>query len=366
MLLLFLFGLTLPGVSSQGDRVFYYDARSLSLGGVSIVLEVPDNPASMGMLGEKSVFVSGRLATQNERRGLRVYDSYGNNIGISTVTNNTATFPSLGTSGIVFPFKMLRLGLLYAPVWDYNYNYRYEQRDDFYQIVRIDEHSHRGYVHSISPMFSFQYKFINLGVSYGFLIGKWSIEEKVMIPQAEDTIETQETNFSGNIARVGFVLAPGFNFRLAYTYQHEYELEDVGFSYPATHSLGIMYQPPGRIPTKFVAQVDLETWGPDTLDFILDDRSIFVYKIGVEHMILGRYALRYGFCVFPDYVQPAIWTTNLTLGFGLSAGMFTLDLGYGYGKRDFLNSDFDSFDVGTNYKFDETNHQLLISAGFRF
>ena len=87
MLLLFLFGLTLPGVSSQGDRIFYRDARSLSLGGVSIVLEIPDNPASMGMVNEKSVFVSGMLVTQNERRGLRVYDSYGNNIGITYLRN---------------------------------------------------------------------------------------------------------------------------------------------------------------------------------------------------------------------------------------------------------------------------------------
>ncbi|KPK64857.1 hypothetical protein AMJ83_01420 [candidate division WOR_3 bacterium SM23_42] len=366
MLLLFLASLTLPGISSQGDRIFYHDARSLSLGGVSIVLGMPDNPASMGLMNEKRVFVSGWFVVQNERRGLRVYDSYGNNIGISTVTNNTATYPSVGPSGIVFPFRALRFGLRYAPVWDYDYYYRYEQRDDFYQIVRIDEHSYRGYTHSISPMFSFKYNFINIGVEYGFLLGNWSKEEKIIVPQTADSIEAQETDFSGNKVRVGFVLAPDLSFRFAYTYQHEYELVDLGFSFPTTHSLGIMYQPPGRIPTKFVGQIDLETWGPVILGFAVDDRPIFVYKIGVEHMILGRYALRYGFCIFPDYMEPAIWTTTLTLGFGLNTGTFSLDLGYGYGKRDFLNSDFYSFDVGTNYKFDETTHQLLISIGLRF
>lgn len=365
-MLLFLISLTIPGISGQGDRIFYYDARSLSLGGVSIVLEIPGNPASMGLENEKRVSVSGRFAVQNERRGLRVYDSYGNNIGVSTVTNNTAYYPGVGSSSIVFPLKTLRVGLSYAPVWNYDYYYRYEQRDDFYQIVRVDELSHRGNAYSISPMLSFKYGFVNIGVEYGFLVGKWSVEEKVIIPNITDTIETQQTDFNGNMLRVGFVLAPNLNFRFAYTYQHEYELTDLGFSYPTTHSLGIMYQPPGRIPTKFVGQVEVEMWGPAILGFFVDAKPIVIYKIGIEHMLLGKYALRYGFCVFPDYMQRAIWTTNLTLGFGLNAGKFSLDLGYGYGKRDYLNSDFDSFDVGTNYKFDETTHQLLISTGFRF
>jgi hypothetical protein len=117
-----------------------------------------------------------------------------------------------------------------------------------------------------------------------------------------------------------------------------------------------MYGPPGKVPTKFVAQVDMEMW----------DENIFSYKFGVEHMILNRYRLRYGFCIFPDYEQPVIWTTNLTVGFGIVSERYMLDIGYGYGKRDYQAFDFETFDVGNNYRFDETTNNLLISAGIYF
>ncbi len=366
MLLLILVSLTLPGISSHGDRIFYHDARSLALGGVSGVLENSYNPAAMGFVDDRTVYVSGWLANQNERRGLRVYDSYGNNIGISTVANNTRTNLSFGPSSMILPFKMLRFGLQYAPVWDYNYYYHYEQRDDFYQLIRIEEQRYHGYVHAFSPLFALRYSFASVGIEYSFLRGTWSREDRVIIPQVADSVDQQEMKFEGNKVRIGVALAPGTNFRFSYMYQSGYDLDDGDFAYPDVHSAAIMYQPPGRIPTKFLAQVDLEMWGPATLNLLDENQPIVIYKLGVEHMISGRYALRYGFCVFPDYEQPAIWTTNLTLGFGLNAGRYFFDIGYAYGKRDYLNSDFPTFDVGTNYKFDETTHTLQVSTGLSF
>ncbi|MGB7053798.1 MAG: hypothetical protein WBE28_00590, partial [bacterium] len=345
---------------------FYHDARSLALGGVSIVLEHPSNPATMGFIDDRRLLASGWFTIQNERRGLRVYDSFGNNIGIRTVTNNTSTNVSVGPSTVVIPFKMLRFGLQYTPVWDYNYYYRYEQRDDFYQLIRIDEQEYRGIVFALSPLFAFKYSFVSIGIEYSFLRGTWIKENKVIIPQLADSIDQEETELNGNKAKVGVVFAPSPNFRFSYVYQIKHDLDDVGFTYPNVHSLAIMYQPPGRIPTKFLAQVDFEMWGPIIFGTVVDEYPIVIYKVGVEHMILGRYALRYGFCIFPDYEQRAVWTTNLTLGFGASVGRYFFDIGYGYGKRDYLNSDFPTFDVGTNYMFDETTHNLLISTGVSF
>ena len=356
MFILLIINLTLPGISSQGDRLFYHDARSLGLGGVSIVLEHPANPATMGLIASRRVYASGWITVQNERRGLRVYDSFGNNIGIRTVTNNTSTGVSAGPSTVVVPFKMLRLGLQYAPVWDYNYYYRYEQRDDFYQLIRIDEQTHGGYAHSFTPLLGFQYRFVSVGAAYSILRGTWSGENRVIIPGMEDSIDVAETQFDGSRLRVGCAIVPSLHFRIGYTYCAAYDLADVEFTYPDVHALAIMYQPPGRIPTKFIGQVELEMW----------DENILIYKVGVEHMIMGRYALRYGFCIFPDYEERAIWTTNLTVGVGATMGRYFLDIGYGYGKRDYLNSDFQTFDVGTNYKFDETTHNFLVTTGISF
>ncbi len=358
--LFFLIGLTLPGVSSQGDRIFYYDARSMALGGVSIVLENAANPASMSLFSRRTIELSGLLNVQGENRGLRVYDSFGNNIGIATVAKNTTSYLNPGASFLVFPLNMLRLGLQYAPVWDHNYNYLEEHRDDFYQVVRIDELSYRGYVHAVSPTIAIRYKFFGFGVENAFLFGKASMEKTVIIPQLTDSVDREEINFSGNRIKVGLSITPTMNFRAAYTYQHQYGLEDLDSEYPEIHSLGVMYQPPGRIPTKFVAQIEAEMWEG------VEDNNILIYKIGIEHMILRKYYLRYGFCVFPDYVQSVIWTTNLTLGFGLKTGSYSFDLGYCYGKRDYLASDYMNLGLIENYKFDETTHHFLISTGIQF
>ena len=360
-LIIYIAGLTLPGVSFEGDRIFYHDARSLSLGGVSIVLENAANPASMTFFAKKSIQLSGLLAVQNENRGLRVYDSYGNNIGIATVAKSTGTYFNPGACYFVFPMRMIRLGFQYAPVWDYNYSFREEHRDDFYQIVRIDELTHRGYVQAVSPAVAFSYMFISIGVENAFLLGNRVMEETIIIPQVADTVSREETTLDGNRVKFGISITPALNFRIAYTYQHQYELADAGYEYPQTHSFGVMYQPPGRIPTKFVAQVEAEMWKG------IKDNNIYVYKVGVEHMILRRYHLRYGFCIFPDYTQSAIWTTNLTLGFGLFAGSYSFDIGYCYGKRDYLAADYYmALDLVENYKFDETTHHFVISTGIQF
>jgi hypothetical protein len=366
MLLFFILNLTLPGVSAQGDRIYYSDARSLSLGGASVVLEGAYNPAAMGMVNDRMLQASGCYVIGNERRGLRVYDSYGNNIGIATKANNTSTTARPGPIALIFPFKMLRLGLSYENVWDFRYYYRYEQRDDFYQLVRIDETDDNGYLWAFAPKMSISYSSFSLGLEYGIVSGKWHQEDRIVIPQAADSIEIQETEFSGNKIKVGIAFVPNLHFRISYLYQRKYVVDDIGFAYPDVHSLGIMYQPPGRIPTKFLAQVDVEMWDPGEVSALVDSQPLFTYRIGVEHTIISRYALRYGFCIFPDYIQRAVWTTNLTLGFGVQAGRFTFDVGYAYGKRDYMNSDFQTFDVGTNYKFDETTHNILLTAGVSF
>ena len=353
-------GFTLPGISSQGDRVFYHDARSMALGGVSIVLESGSNPASMALIDERTILLSGIAALQNERRGLRVYDSYGNNIGIATIANNTSSYTNPGPCAFVFPIKFLRVGVQYVPMWDYNYYYREEHRDDFYQLVRTDELSWTGNIFTVSPMVSLQYRFVSIGVTQGFLFGEWLSERTVIIPDLPDTVYQDQGELTGSETKVGISIAPGINFRFAYTYSHEYEIDEGGTAYPSIHSVGLMYQPAGRVPTKFVGQIDYEMWEG------IADKDILLYRIGVEHLILMKYNLRYGFCIYPDYTQPAVWTTNLTLGCGMKSGMYSFDIGYAYGKRDYQSSDFPLLDLSEDYKFSETAHHISVTAGIRF
>ena len=360
MLILLIINFSLPGALNQGDRVFYFSARSLGIGGISDVLENGDNPAGSGLIRENFFFASAALASSNEKRGLRVYDSYGNNMGISTLSNNTSTNYNFAACALVIPLKSLRLGFKYRPIWDFNYFYRKEYRDDFYQITKIVEHKHTGDVHSVAPTIGFNYRFLNIGIEEKFLFGRNNREDKVIIPGTSDSISQSEMELSGTTMKLGAIMSPNLHFCLSYSYSLSYTLENEDgedLKYPVAHSFGFMYQPAGRVPTKFLGEVAYENW----------TEPIIIYKFGMEHYILNNFTMRYGFCYFPDYEQRQIWTTVLTFGLGLKTGQSFFDLGFAYGKRDYSNSDFGGLDEELeNLRFDESTSHFVLSGGFTF
>lgn len=359
MLLLVIVQLTLPGVMNTGDRVFYHDARSCALGGVMVVLEHSPNPSAMGLSKNVSISVSGALVSANEKRGLRVYDSYGNNIGISTVTNTTFTRPSPSACTFVFPLHFMRTGFQFVPVWDYTYSYHREYRDDFYQVTKIVDREFSGRTYAISPMICLVHSWLNVGVMQRFMYGRRGSREMIIFPDAPDSTTIEEYDLDGMNTQCGLLIAPNIHFRISYMYQFAYRLDagDLlhGDSFPAQHTIGFMYQPPGRIPTRFLGEVGYETW----------EDAVFIYKIGVEHTLRTAYALRYGFCLYPDNTQTAVWTTVLTVGCGIRQTHFSADIGYAYGKRDYTSANYSGLEGSENLVFDESLNTFLLSFTVR-
>ncbi len=360
-LLLLLINFTLPGITYQGDRIFYYDAHSLALGGISIISEHGDNPAATGLVHDLAIFSSAAFISNNEKRGLRVYDSYGNNMGISTISNNSSTEFGLGASSLVIPVKILRIGFRYLPLWDFGYAYRFEYRDDFYQITQIVEDVYSGSVYSVSPILAVNYKFLSLGFEERFIFGKRSRDYHLTFPNADDSLFQTEAEFDGTTSRFGIVFEPNIHFRFAYAFGLNYTLRssatEDSMHYPNCHSFAALYQPAGRIPTKFLCGIDYENWSD----------AIFIYRVGIEHTILARYALRYGFCIFPDYNDASIWTTALSFGLGINNQDYYLDFGFAYGKRDYSSLDFSAIELDQgNLEFNESTSHFLLSGGFSF
>jgi hypothetical protein len=294
-----------------------------------------------------------------ENRGLRVYDSYGNNIGIRSVASNGFEYADLGPCGLLVPLKSLRAGVKYQRLWDFNYTYEHQFLDDFYQITRIEQDNHSGQVDGLAPLAAFHYRSLNLGVEGDFLFGRKQEQHRVMTPGVSDTITGSESRFSGKRVKIGLLIMTSLHFRLGYCYAGQCEMEGEDSSalvYPAAHTLGFFYQPAGRVPTRFMAEVVREE----------HDVPLHIYKFGIEHTIVHRFALRYGFCVFPDPAEPAIWTTVLTLGFGLNAAQYHFDLGYGHARRNYANTDFGGLDIDGRYFFDESIGHIVLSGGVQF
>jgi hypothetical protein len=352
-ILIFLFGFTLPGVLTQGDPVFYYDARSLGLGGNTTVLENGLNPASICLIDKILFFTGGFIFEQMERRGLRVYDSYGNNIGISTISVAHTRTLNFNPSGFVIPIKFFRAGARYYQIFDFNYQFYHEYRDDFYQIIKIVDNSYTGSLNIIAPLIGLTYKPLSVGLEPGFVFGKVESELRTVLSN-DDSISTEIRNLYGNGLSFGIILTPSSHLRFAYFYRGSFQVNgDDTLKYPSFHNFGFYYQPPHRIPTKFVSEINYEFWREPLIN----------YKFGIEHTILYDYFLRYGFSLIPDYNERAIWTTNLTLGLGVRLKNYYFDVGYAYGKRDYSNYDFGGLGIEQKLIFDETQNHFILSFG---
>uniref|UniRef100_A0A7V0Z651 Uncharacterized protein n=1 Tax=candidate division WOR-3 bacterium TaxID=2052148 RepID=A0A7V0Z651_UNCW3 len=357
MLLFFIVNFTLPGVSYQGDPVFYYDARSLGLGGNGTVIENTFNPATICLSEKIQLKLSGFLYEGTEKRGLRVYDSYGNNIGISTFSVCQTSFLDLGPASLVVPIKILRFGLKNYRMYDFSYYFHHTYRDYFYQIIKTVDNTYDGALNSLAPMLGISYKGVNIGLENDFMYGSIKSELKTFYPSAEDSIKSNKKNLSGNGFKAGIIYAPSIYVRVAYFFENKFEVsvENEKIEYPVCHNAGFYYQPPYHIPTKFVIEFNYRSW----------DKPIYCYKFGVEHTVLYNYSLRYGFSLYPDYNQPAVWTTNITLGLGGQFKNYDFDVGLSFGKRDYANTDFGGLGIEEKYIFDETNIHYILSFGFK-
>ncbi|MEO0095893.1 MAG: hypothetical protein ABIL18_06820 [candidate division WOR-3 bacterium] len=357
MLLLLILNFTLPGVSSQGDFVYYYDARSLGVGGNTTILENGLNPATIGLSEKIQINFSGFLYEGTEKRGLRVYDSYGNNIGISTVSVCQTSFLDLGPASVIVPIKFFSLGVKHYRMYDFRYYFNQTYRDNFYQIVKIVDNKYTGAVNALAPMVGVSYKGVSMGFESDFIYGAINNELKTIYPAAEDSIKRDSKNLSGTGFKFGIMYAPSLYIRIAYFLENKFKVfaESDTFEYPMGHNIGFYYQPPYRIPTKFAMEINYKMW----------DEAIYFYKFGVEHTVLYNYAVRYGFCLYPDYNQNAIWTTNLTLGLGGQFKNYCFDVGFSLGKRDYANTDFGGLGIEEKYIFDETNIHYILSFGFK-
>jgi len=353
-LLLILF-LSLPGVNNLGDRVYYVDGRSLSLGGISSLISSGNNPACFCLIDRISLSITPSYARTSEHRGLRVYDSYGNNIGVSTISKSTDGNIGVAAGAAVIPIKGFRAGFQYAPLWAFDYYYRREYRDDFFQLFRVEIHEYTGSLYSLAPALSFAYKFLSIGIREDFIQGNKDALITIVKPDLPDSVIQQNESFEGKLTRAGIMIKPNEHLALAYSYSSEHSVDcketALRLNYPASHTIGCSYQPAARIPTRFYGEYCREMWS----------NALNIYKIGIEHMIVQNYSIRYGFCVFPDYKQSAIWTTVLSIGGGYQTKKINFDIAYSYNKRDYSSNDFTSLKDLGNIEIDESSSIFLIS-----
>src|SRR4030042_1025476 len=187
ILLLWIISFTFPGSIYSGDRIFYYDARSMASGGASVVNANGVNPAVFPENRFRVNFIYNPVFT-SEKRGLRVYDSYGNNMGISTIDENVTSTDQYCGSLAIMPLNSFYLGCRFVPAWNFSYNYRHESRACFYQLQSIEEITNQGAIDDLEPMIGLAIGRISIGVSYIIQYGNIHYRYSLITNSGADSI----------------------------------------------------------------------------------------------------------------------------------------------------------------------------------
>ena len=379
--ILFVAGL---GLSAELPADLYFgralevpDARSVAMGGVTAVAGSPfgfmANPA-LGVLGfdrlaapavpgEKfapAVGLAYRLGLNSEVRTRTVYDFYNNAVGELAIADNFAADALPGPLALSLPLSVLHLGVGLAPHYDYNYSFRQEFRDDFYQLLGRNDLQLSGQVMRADVSIAYDLlRAIGLGAGFAYDFGVRTLQRRDTA--TGDTWQTIESGKPAGIAwNAGLLVHPGrlFRFGLGFEPQTKYSgwSGALAVNDPMKVRLGVCYFAAGRIPAAVMGQVTYADWhGTDTtLSRVLE------FRAGVEHRLLNSVSLRYGFGLLPSPKDQRVQTGLASVGLGFDTDLAHIDLGGSVTRRVF-GSSFLSPALTVDTRIYQTGGELVLS-----
>jgi hypothetical protein len=342
----------LPSDWSYGQALEVADPRSVAMGGATSVIGSPfgflANPA-LGVVGfdrvagpalpddklRPAVGLACRLGLVSEQRTRTVYDNFNNAVGELAIADNFNADALPGPIAVCLPGKVVQLGVGLAPRYDYNYVFRQEFRDGFYQLTGRNDLQLSGQVMRTTVALAYDlFDVVGLGASMVYDFG-----ERALRQRDSTTGDTWLTLASGRPSGLGWsaglLLHPGRSFRMGVGFEPatRYTLwtGEESSSDPLRVKLGAAYFAAGRIPAELAGQVSYVDWhGVDsTLLAVLSIRA------GVEHRLLNNVALRYGFGLLPSPRDATVQSGLASVGLGFDTGFAHFDLGASLQRRVF-------------------------------
>jgi len=367
------FAYTNLGILNFGDPVYVHGGRSIALGltdfSSSIGAEtIFKNPAGMSRFSSPRLFLNFPIAKISERI-IPDNDWSGETGG---VYYNDNTYIKVPEFAVVYPFsKKLKLGAGMREIQNFDYKHKkdvYSGETPQGTLIYDAKGSVNGYNISFSMPF---FKNWNFGFGYEMISGNPDIERK----EISGTFTEEKYSYSGSRNIFSFFKERG-DWNAGFFYIGKANLDyDLTFTsgtlnpqkykgtltMPKTIGFGINYIWGGAVSASFYFDV-IKTYWSD-LNRVYKDRISF--HTGIENEISARVKLRYGMAFIPSYEETSVERVFFTAGIGyyVSASMY-LDVGFAYGKRDYLNQ-WEGSGVSCNGRVDETMDLLSISLDWK-
>jgi hypothetical protein len=349
----------LPADWQLGRTFDLPDAKSVALGGVSAAIGSPfgflanpalaivrfdrfNVPALPETKARPTVGLTGNLGIGSERRTRMTYDIYNNAVGEIAIADNSAASPLAGPIAVQLPLGGLSLGLGMRPVNDFTYSFRQEVRDEFYQLLRVNEQQVSGQLVQAGGAVAYDLAgMVGIGAGLNYSFGERNLDST-----RNDTLSIiHHTQLSGLGINGGLLIHPGNAVRIGVSFEPRIPklgslLVKPGDSAvtaadnPTRAKLGFSYFVAGSAPTGIYLQAGYTAWRDlDTMNL----HSTIDLRAGVEHRLLNNIDLRYGFGLLPSPLDPGIQAGLLSLGVGIETDLAHIDLGGNLTRRMFAN-----------------------------
>ena len=355
-----------------GGRVYTGSARGSAMAEVGWLSEENSfstmlNPATLGFIDSPDVALAYQYFFLHETRAFPAYDSFDGLLGYNVYATNKNFYQNvaLGFATGVLPEALgLSFGIMYSPVYDFNYEYEEEIRDRSTSSQPADELIARAYLIGDGTL-----KAISLGVAkplaedasvglgLDYVFGDYDLIARIGwegdLPETKDMYSASkqsgmrvrlagrfkagprlEFGFEGTsrCAMKGDFSASTANDLLWFlpvpeTGDTTVTYEDVETVYPASFGAGIRFRPRNEFIGLFEVGMKYTAWSDYRSDFYgdFDLNDVFSWHAGVEYVFYSGMPLRFGLLYSPSPKDEDVSEAAFTFGTGYSAYGWSVD-----------------------------------------
>ncbi len=381
-----------------GEKVGTFDARSLAMAGTGLAFgenasALHANPACLADVKVFGVNSSVALVKVDEDRAFPFHDSFDGFVGYNTYAMSSSVYGNYAL-GAVKAFPEMRrfpnLAVAGYPLYDWNYDYFEEVRDDNDRLIGKNVMEHRKGIYAVSAGAAHQaLSWLDVGLAVNFLKANGQFEHRAFSDTiiVQDLQELEADGFSVNLGavaelsqrvRLGFVYRSGA--KLDGTVEHSGKgiaspdsSSKLALTYPHTVALGMEFRPRNDLTTRLNVDVEFTQWSKfeDKSDQTLNYDDVWQLAGGVEHQFFTGAPFRFGFRYQPSYQDKKVTTTAVSFGTGFSYQGFQIDLGGEVGTRSWRQEDLfpESYYGGSERsgkdRVKESSLRAMVSVGYR-
>jgi len=340
LFLLNLIGFThLEGWLSPRGDILIGDAEKLAVGGAFWLNPIVDHREGL------TITLSGGLNVASEQWKTPTYDRFDNTVGYMTVYSDHNLYPHLSNVKLMFVRGSRFVSFSYGRIYDYNYRYEREYRDDYYTVVGRSEAKRTGGVNEFALTFGLLNlkNFMNLSLSVAHIQSmddrsEFFVQGDSVICDTSAQSTSKTTTFKiGTLFKFGYRASVGIAFRKGF----ELNAETDKIEYPNAFEVSAVITPPSRMTTKVF------------INYLYDGN--IRYGLGFAHEIIRNEWIRFGARLERCFECRSDWRPVYSVGYAHTGQKFEFTSGLAVTPVSYR-----LFSGSNLYKVEELSSEILV------